>query len=134
MKKYLFLLKPASFIFNLLFATWLVLHIEKIRPSDFGEYKSLFDPPTVSTPDKTKSKKYLKQIFFDYKAGKLDSIELELKLDKYLTPPAVASLKYTTDRMKPANIYFTINTKRTGERHPGDIITKHGYIKSFPNE
>jgi hypothetical protein len=88
MKKYKFLLKPIFFIFNLLFATWLVLKIEKIKPSDFGEHKKFFDPapaPRVVTPD---DKNYLRDLAIDYKYGRLDSVTLERKLDKFLEPPS----------------------------------------------
>jgi hypothetical protein len=86
MKNYSFLLKPVFFIFNLLFATWLVLAIEKVKPSDFGAYKSIFEstpkPRTVSRADKT----YLKNLFRDYKTGKIDSARLEEHLDAFLEP------------------------------------------------
>jgi hypothetical protein len=86
MKKYKFILKPLFFIFNLLFATWLVLKIEKIQPSDFGEHKSLFysgpKPKMVTTSDK----QTLKKICNDFKEGKIDSLVLEKQLEKFLTP------------------------------------------------
>lgn len=86
MKKYKFLFKPILFIFNLLFATWLVLKIEKIKPSDFGEHKSVFysgpKPRMVSKSDKG----YLKQLFIDFKAGRVDSLKLEEHIDAFLSP------------------------------------------------
>lgn len=86
MKKYKFLLKPIFFIFNLLFATWLVLKIEKIQPSDFGKHKSVFysgpKPRMVSLEDKG----YLKKLFIDYKAGKVDSLKLEEHINTFLSP------------------------------------------------
>jgi hypothetical protein len=86
MKKYKFLLKPLFFIFNLLFATWLVLKIEKIKPSDFGKHKSIFysepKPRIVSLDDK----EYIKQLFEDYKRGELDSLKLEEHINAFLSP------------------------------------------------
>jgi hypothetical protein len=41
-KKYDFLLKPLFFIVALLVGTFLILKIEKIKPSDMGEYQDLF--------------------------------------------------------------------------------------------
>jgi hypothetical protein len=81
MKNYHFLFKPVFFIFNLLFATWLVFKIEDISPSDFGKYKSIFDDPPGSPAHK---KKCLKKICTDYKSGAIDSIALEQKLEKYI--------------------------------------------------
>ena len=37
MKKFDFLIKPVFFTCNLVFATWLVLTIDRIEPSDFGQ-------------------------------------------------------------------------------------------------
>lgn len=84
MKKYTFLFKPAFFIFNLLFATWFVFKIEEMSPSDFGKYSSLFDDPPGSMAHR---KKELKKIIVDFKAGKLDSIQLEKKLESYFESP-----------------------------------------------
>jgi hypothetical protein len=81
MKNYSFLFKPVFFLFNLIFATWLVFKIEAIEPSDFGKYKSLFDDPPGSMGFK---KKQLKKLIVDYKIGKLDSIQLEKRLETYL--------------------------------------------------
>jgi hypothetical protein len=85
MTKYKFLFKPAFFIFNLVFATWMVFRIEEISPSDFGKYKSLFEDSPVLTPAKIHHKQYLKKICSDYKAGVLNSAQLDQKLNKYLT-------------------------------------------------
>jgi hypothetical protein len=83
MKKYTFLVKPLFFIFSLLFATWLVLIIEKISPSDFGRHKSLFEgTPKPIVP--IKNKQYLKNLFFKYNYGIIDSNELNNKLDFFL--------------------------------------------------
>lgn len=84
MKEYNFLLKPTFFIFNLLFATWLVLKIEKISPSDFGKYNTLFDQVTVIPSTDKNSKDYLKKLCVDYKAGRFDSIVMEKKIDTCL--------------------------------------------------
>jgi hypothetical protein len=93
MKKYKFLLKPLFFVFNLLFATWLVLAIERIEPSDFGKHKSLFEPAvrprTVSGADKP----YLIKLFTEYKKGLIDSSTLNKKLDEFLLPSGQASVK-----------------------------------------
>ena len=84
MIKYTFLIKPLFFIFNLLFATWLVFKIEKISPSDFGRYKSFFEETESSTAIHANHIKSLKKICDEYKNGKIDSITLEQKLNKLL--------------------------------------------------
>jgi len=81
MKNYSFLLKPLFFIFNLVFATWLVFRIEEIKPSDFGKYRSLFEDAPGSMSAR---KKNLKKIIVDFKRGTLDSVQLDQKLEKYL--------------------------------------------------
>jgi hypothetical protein len=80
MKKYSFLLKPIFFIFNLVFATWLVLAIEKIQPSDLGEYKSAFvnEKPLLN-------KNALLKIISAYKTGAIDSLQLEIQLNHLLS-------------------------------------------------
>jgi hypothetical protein len=85
MKKYTFLVKPVFFIFNLLFATWLVLKIEKLSPSDFGRYKSMFEH-TEARPDKVPQydKYYLKTLVEDYRSGKMDSTMFDLQLEKFI--------------------------------------------------
>ena len=93
MTKYKFLLKPLFFIFNLLFATWLVFKIEEMTPSDFGRYKYLFEDPPKLSPDKMHHKLYLKKLCTDYKSGKLDSLELEEKLDGFLRTPREVVVK-----------------------------------------
>lgn len=93
MKEKLFILRPLFFIFNLIFATWLVFKIEKISPTDFGKYKSLFDTREPLTPEKMGNKLYLKRIISDYKKGKLDSIEVEQLLDRYLSSSKSISTK-----------------------------------------
>lgn len=73
------------FIFNLLFATWLILKIEKLRPSDFGKYRSIFEkttpiPKNVAPYDKY----YIKKLAQDYKSGLLDSVTFDLSLGKFI--------------------------------------------------
>ena len=90
MKTYKFLFKPLFFIFNLLFATWLVLKIEKIKPSDFGEHKKFFDPapaPRIVTKD---DKVFLRSLALEFKYGLVDSLTLEKKLDQFLESPDVS--------------------------------------------
>ncbi|HXB40645.1 MAG TPA: hypothetical protein VNZ49_08890 [Bacteroidia bacterium] len=84
MKKYKFLFKPVFFILNLLFATWLVFRIEKITPSDFGRYRSLFEDQQPVIQHHTFNKKFLRKLCLDYKTGTLDSIKLEQELDEFL--------------------------------------------------
>jgi hypothetical protein len=85
MKKYKFLVKPVFFIFNLLFATWLVLKIEKLSPSDFGRYERLFEPAELR-PDNIPlyDKYYLKKLAEDYRSGKIDSAMFDLQLDLFI--------------------------------------------------
>lgn len=87
MKHYKFLAKPIFFIFNLVFATWLVLKIEKIKPSDFGEHKSIFStapkPRIITRSDKM----VLKTLFLEFKYGLIDTAQLDKKLDQFLAPP-----------------------------------------------
>lgn len=85
MKKYKFLLKPLFFIFNLLFATWLVIKIEKLSPSDFGRHKSLFEkpgPPLREIP--VYDKYFIMKLAEDYKKGIIDKKIFEQELNKYL--------------------------------------------------
>ncbi len=82
MSKYGFLFKPSLFIFNLLFATWLVFKIEKISPSDFGKYgRFLEEGPSKKASEQ---KNVLKKLCRDYRSGSLDSLKLEEMLDKIL--------------------------------------------------
>lgn len=95
MKKYNFLFKPFFFICSLLFATWLVLYIEKIRPSDLGKYESMFNS-TPKPPPKVKSvhhshmndKQIFKKICADYKAGLIDSTKLDQQIEDFLKDQA----------------------------------------------
>lgn len=83
MKDYTFILKPLFFVFSLVFSTWMVLAIEKISPSDFGEYKTLFE--SQPAPLVKFSSHYIKHMFGEYKTGKIDSIQLERKLETFLS-------------------------------------------------
>lgn len=82
MESYKFLFKPMFFIFNLLFATWLVLEIEKLRPSDFGKYESFFKSGPDRKQISRENKAFLKYLFAQYKAGKLDSTAFERQIEK----------------------------------------------------
>jgi hypothetical protein len=89
MKNYNFLFKPLFFIFSLVFATWLVFYIEKISPSDFGKYESLFKTKTnlsekeIQQVMNSRGEK-LKKICADYKAGIIDSTQLDKELKEFL--------------------------------------------------
>jgi hypothetical protein len=90
MEKYKFLIKPLFFVFNLMFATWLVIKIEKISPSDLGRYKSLFDRASSpvykvkpACPHREKSS-YLKSLCSDYKKGVIDSAKFNRELESFL--------------------------------------------------
>lgn len=91
MKKYSFLFKPLLFIFNLFFATWLVFKIEKIRPSDFGRYGYLFEDVPPPSMVHQLNKQYIKKLCLDYKAGMIDSVALEEKIEKILLKPSQLS-------------------------------------------
>jgi hypothetical protein len=89
MNRYKFLLKPLFFIFNLLFACWLVLKIEKISPSDFGKHKSLFENTPKSPPLNYKDScihagKHLRNLCTGYRSGKIDGPQLYQELEKFL--------------------------------------------------
>jgi hypothetical protein len=86
LRKYKFLFKPAFFIFNLFFSTWLVFQIEKIRPSDFGRYRYWFELPDKASIEAAR-KKHIKKLCDDYKAGLLDSTQFQLQLDKVISRP-----------------------------------------------
>lgn len=83
---YNFLFKPAFFIFSLLFATWMVIKIEEIKPSDFGINESPVIQPNHALYDTymVNGKKYLEHISAEYKAGMIDSIMLDKKLTVFL--------------------------------------------------
>lgn len=110
MKKYNFLFKPLFFIFNLLLATWIVLEIEKIKPSDFSKRPSFFKDETplvcatcgsvISQTDKTRQISALesqhlslKKLCADYKYGLVDSTYLDRQLKKILQPVERTSAK-----------------------------------------
>jgi hypothetical protein len=84
MKEYKFLLKPAFFIFNLFFATWLVLKIEQVKPSDFGKYERFLTPHQVVPAPAGNEKLLLKTLLNSYKNGQLDSIHAEMKIEEIL--------------------------------------------------
>jgi hypothetical protein len=86
MKDYSFLKKPVFFIFNLVFATWLVLVIEQIKPSDFGESSSFFESPARPRKVSPDDKPYLQKLASDYKAGRMDSLALNKALEDFLRP------------------------------------------------
>lgn len=83
MEKYTFLGKPFFYIFSLFFATWLVLKIENISPSDFGRHKSLFERK-IGKSIPQNSKQNLKKIFYKYKYGIIDSSQLDHQLEEFL--------------------------------------------------
>jgi hypothetical protein len=85
MKKIEFLRKPFFFVFNLVFAAWLVLAIEKVKPSDFGSYSSFFEPNTKSAVDLKKDKPILIEICNEYKTGRIDSVQMSKKLEVFLS-------------------------------------------------
>jgi hypothetical protein len=72
MRNYKFIVKPLFFILSLVFSSWLVLWIEKIRPSDFNTKAG-------------SGKSYLKKLALDYKVGFIDSVELDQRLEQFLT-------------------------------------------------
>ncbi len=92
MKKYTFLFKPLFFIFSLLFGSWLVLKIEKLRPSDFGKERYLFESEPVPSVAKY-DEQYLKNLFLEYKFGIINSRQLDEKLDFFFNPTGKAGVK-----------------------------------------
>ena len=92
MKKYTFLFKPLFFIFSLLIASWLVLKIEKLRPSDFGKEKYLFENEPVVSVSKY-DEQYLKNLFLEYKFGIINSRQLDEKIYFFLNPKLKAVVK-----------------------------------------
>jgi hypothetical protein len=80
---YKFLIKPLFYIFNLLFASWLVLKIEQMKPSDLGRYGNLFTKPQVQVVH-SDAKTYVRKLFSDYNHGAIDSAQLRQKLETYL--------------------------------------------------
>ena len=82
MKNYTFIFKPLFFVFSLVFSTWMVLAIEKISPSDFGEYKTLFE--SQPSPMTKFSTHYIQQLFLEHKNGIIDSVQLQHKLETFL--------------------------------------------------
>ena len=90
MKDFKFLFKPLFYIFNILFASWLVIKIEKLHPSDFGRHGRLFETdsqPGYKTCNQKEfsasDKEHLKHLFLDFKSGKLDSAKLDTELTNF---------------------------------------------------
>ncbi len=93
---YNFLFKPVFFILSLVFATWLVLYIEKLAPSDFGKYGSSFKEapsplPEASRPLQKKPsvfpRSHLKKMYGNYKAGLISQSEWAHQLELFLESP-----------------------------------------------
>lgn len=80
--KYSFLFKPAFFIFCLLAGSWIVLRIEKLSPSDFGRYRSLFEREEKIIP-REPGKTKLKKLVLDYKNGLIDSVMFETQMEEF---------------------------------------------------
>jgi hypothetical protein len=85
MNNYKFLRKPFFFLFNLLFATWLVLKIEEIKPTDFGRNRKFFEPAPQPRIVTIKDRDFLLQMANDYAKDRLDSTALRLKIEAFLT-------------------------------------------------
>lgn len=81
MKQLASLIKPLLFIAQLLIASWLVLYIEKLQPSDFGRYKSLFVNERKSLLEKRLE---AHEVLFEFKQNRLDSLQAIHKLDSLL--------------------------------------------------
>jgi hypothetical protein len=95
MEKYNFLVKPVFYIFSLVFSCWMVFSIEKISPSDFGKYKSLFEVSydknkKAGDSDQWKLSK-LKALYKTYKEGAIDSSTFFRQLDKIATEEELAN-------------------------------------------
>ena len=96
MKKYTFLIRPLVFICSLVFATWLVFKIERLRPSDFGRYRAFLEDPSllknkagapwgkITDPVLLNERKeYLKRLFSAHYEGKISDAELEKELNEF---------------------------------------------------
>jgi hypothetical protein len=81
---YNFLIKPLFFICSLIFASWMVLQIEKIRPSDFGRHAALFERNVKHENNSKKNKENMKKLCDQYKKGLIDSAAFHRKLEKYI--------------------------------------------------
>ncbi len=81
MKRFSSLLKPLVFIAQLLLASWLVLYIEKLQPSDFGHNKSLFINERKSMDAKQKE---ARAILLQFKTGSLDSATAISRINQLL--------------------------------------------------
>jgi hypothetical protein len=84
MKAYTFLFKPVFFIFSLLFATWLVIKVEEISPSDF-KGKTNSDPQKNIKENPLDKGKKLRNLIFDYKKGSIDSLSLDKEITDLLS-------------------------------------------------
>jgi hypothetical protein len=68
-----------------MFATWLVFKVESLQPSDFGRFKSVFEPVEAKPKNVPQyDKHYLKMLADDYKSGRLDSAMFDLQLDRFI--------------------------------------------------
>lgn len=83
MKNYTFLFRTIFFIFSLIAAVWMVLQIEKLKPSDFGKYKSVFETPTKQERNRVKIIK-MQELMKQYKAGNLSLDKLENELTRVI--------------------------------------------------
>ena len=94
--KYNFLFKPFFYIFSILLATLLVIKVEEIRPSDFGSNESNVSKQLYHLPNSYRGealKNYLKNLCTSYKAGMIDSIGLDKKIDLFLGSITNSSIK-----------------------------------------
>lgn len=82
---YRFLLKPLFFIFSLIFATCLVLFIERLAPSDLGSAGTYFRSQPVEHPAVHHyDKEMLRKLCEDYKNGVLTGPGLDSSLTRLL--------------------------------------------------
>ncbi len=88
MKKYSFLFKPLFYILSLAFATWLVIKIEEVRPSDFGQTETKTPNSRITKEELLNRKKNLRTLFREFKEGKIDSTQFDNKLTFLLEAPA----------------------------------------------
>jgi hypothetical protein len=88
MKKIDFLFKPMFFICSLFFATWMTLKIEQLQPSDFSRYTRLFENEREIQERKRQilgtRKQGFKQLYLQYRTGKIDSLKFEKELEEML--------------------------------------------------
>jgi hypothetical protein len=84
MRKFRFIIKPVFYILSLVFATWLVITIEKVSPSDFNSSKDKTNEKMVVPPEIQQDKIFLENLCKAYRAGTIDSSELGKRLLWYL--------------------------------------------------